>query len=508
MNHRAGGSAADILALEPVHAELQNRSVRSGLIAAGGRIAQGIIGLGSVAVLARLLTPSDFGVIAMVMPISTVASMTMHRGLQFALLHEEQLSTSQVSRLYWMALRYNVVLLGAVALLGPILAALYREPRVVLVTAIWAGSLLVQSLGVFHETLLKRQLRFGTLTLVNVGGMFAGALVAILAASSGAGHFALLLQFVVWDVARCTAAMVICRWRPDFREWSGGAEPVVARLASYGSHFTMHRGVYWAGRQADRIVVGYIAGAGPLGLYDGARRWSWYAFHELFQSVTEVVVASLSRARANVDRFREFARQGLMAFLVPPLAVIAFVFVEADAAVRVLLGERWIDAIPLVRIMCAGAFCDALSRLTMWLYTAEGRTRRQFHWSLISTPIMLTAIGIGATGGVRGVALAFAGTTAALMLPTLAFCLRGSAIRPRDFVALAWRPVTTSLVAALLLSMVDQFLTANTPIIGFVYSAMLFIVFYVATWLMLPGGMSVARRMSDGVRQALGGNPS
>ena len=508
MTSRAGESKSDILALEPVHAELRNRSVRSGLIAAAGRIAQGVIGLGSVAVLARLLTPSDFGVIAMVIPISTVANMTMHRGLQFALLHEENLTTKQVSRMYWMALRYNALLLGGVALLGPILAALYREPRVKLVTAIWAASLFVQSLGVFHEMLLKRQLRFGTLTMMNVSGMFAGALVAILAASSGAGHFALLLQFVVWDIARCTAAMTICRWRPEIREWSGSADPVVTRLASYGSHFTLHRGVFWAGRQADRMVVGYIAGAGPLGLYDGARRWSWYAFHELFQSVTEVVVASLSRARANVDRFREFARQGLMAFLVPPLAVIAFVFVEADAAVLVLLGDRWIDAIPLVRIMCAGAFCDALSRLTMWLYTAEGRTRRQFHWSLISTPIMLTAIGIGATSGVRGVAVAFAGTTAALMVPTLAFCLRGSAIRPGDFVALAWRPVTTSLVAGLLLAMVRPFLAGNRPAIGFVTSAALFVVFYVVTWVMLPGGIPVTRRMTDGVRQAFGGSPS
>ena len=151
-------------------------------------------------------------------------------------------------------------------------------------------------------------------------------------------------------------------------------------------HFAQYRGVYWAGRQADRIVVGAIAGASLLGLYDSARRWSWYAFHELFQSVSDVMVASLSRARANVERFRSFFRHGLMAFLVPPLAAIAFVFVEADATVRVLLGDRWLDAIPIVRIMCGAAFFDALSRLTMWLYTAEGRTRQQFRWSVITTP--------------------------------------------------------------------------------------------------------------------------
>lgn len=503
------GPAFDILALGPVHAELRNRSVRSGLIAAVGRVAQGVISLGSVAVLARLLTPSDFGVIAMVMPITTVASMTMHRGLQFALLHEERLNASQVSRLYWIALRFNLALLGGMALLGPALAALYREPRVALVAAIWAGSLTVQSLGAFHEALLKRQLRFGALTVVNVAGMFGGAVAAIIGAASGWGHLALLLQWVVWDIVRCAGAMILSRWRPDRREWSGAPEPVVARLSTYGSHFTMYRGVYWAGRQADRMVVGYIAGAGPLGLYDGARRWSWYAFHELFQSVTDVVVASLSRARADVERFRAFCRQGLMAFLVPPLAVIAFVFVEADAAIRVLLGDRWLDAIPLVRIMCAAAFFDALSRLTMWLYTAEGRTRQQFHWSLMTTPVMLLAIGAGATRGVSGVAWAFAGTTAALMIPSVAFCLRGSAIRARDFVALAWRPVTASLVAGLFLTLVRPFLPGiRSQLPGFLVAGATFVAFHAVVWFMLPGGIRVTRALREGVRQAFGGSPS
>ena len=504
----SGSSTADILSLEPVHAELRKRSVRSGLNAAAGRVAQGVIGLGSVAILARMLMPSDFGVIAMVLPITTVATMTMHRGLHFALLHEERLNTHQVSRLYWMALRYNAILLAGMALLGPVLAAVYREPRVALVTAIWAGSLGVQSLGTFHEMLLKRQLRFGILTMLSVSGMLAGALAAIAAAASGAGHLALLLQWVVWDAVRSAGAWTVSRWRPDPREWSGGDEPMVRHLADYGRHFTMNRGVYWVGRQADRMVVGYVAGAGPLGLYDSARRWSWYAFHELFQSMTDMMVASLSRARADVERFRAFCREGLMAFLMPPLAVIAFVFVEADPAVRVLLGERWVQAIPLVKIMCGAAFFDALSRLTMWLYTAEGRTRQQFHWSLTTTPIMLLAVGIGATRGVNGVAWAFAGSTAALMIPTVTYCLRGSAIRGRDFIAMAWRPVTASGTAAMLLRFTHPILPARDRLPGFLLAAATFLAFYVITWLALPGGLLATRKLREGVTHAFAGDPS
>jgi PST family polysaccharide transporter len=506
---QVNGSATttpDLLSLEPVHAELRKRSVRSGLIAAGGRVMQGVIALGSVAILARILTPTDFGLVAMVMPVTTVVSMTMYRGLQVALLHEEAITASQLSRLYWVAFRFNVISVSAMALLGPVLAAIYREPRVTMVAAIWALSLFVQSLCGFHESLLKRQLRFGTLTMVNVTGMFTGAILSIAGAASGMGHFALLLQFLAWDAVRCVAAWTLVKWRPDRREWSGPGDPVISRLSDYGRHFAQHRGVYWAGRQADRIVVGAIAGAAMLGLYDSARRWSWYAFHELFQSVSDVMVTSLSRARANLDRFRSFFRHGLMAFLVPPLAAIAFVFVEAEAAVRVLLGEKWVDAIPIVRIMCGAAFFDAISRLTMWLYTAEGRTRQQFHWSLITTPIMLAAIAAGATRGMRGVAWAFAVTTAALMVPTVAFCLRGSAMRSGDFVAMAWRPVTCSIIAGILLALSDPFLPGSREQLpGFIAALLAYLVLYVMAWMVLPGGVSASRMMRDGVRQAFGG---
>lgn len=504
----SGGSndTADILALGPVQAELRTRSVRSGLIAATGRVAQGIIGLGSVAVLARVLTPSDFGVVAMVAPITTVVSMTLHRGLQFALLHEEVLNSRQVSQLYWLAQRHNIGLVAGMALLGPVLAVLYQEPRVTVVALIWALSIGVMGMGTMFESLLKRQLRFGALTMVNVLGMLLGAVVAIAAANAGARHIALVMQFAVWDLVRFLGAITLCRWRPGRLDWSKPTDPVVVRLLTYGGHFTMHRAVYWAGRQTDRMLVGVIGGAASLGIYDGARRWSWYAFHELFQSVTDVVVSSLSRARSDVKRFRSYARHGMMAFLIAPLGVIAFVFVESEAAVRVLLGDRWLDAIPLVRIMCAAAFCDSLSRLTMWIYTVEGRTRQQFHWSMVITPIMLVAIAVGAkANGVTGVAWAFAGFTIAFMVPTIAFCLRGSALSAADFAGLSWRPVLSALAAASLLAMARSWLPGvRTELAGFLASATAYVLFYAAIWLALPGGLQVTRSLRTNVAEAFG----
>jgi polysaccharide transporter, PST family len=102
-------------------------------------------------------------------------------------------------------------------------------------------------------------------------------------------------------------------------------------------------------------------------------------------------VAALSRARYDTERFREYCRRGFTAFLALPLPAIVFVGMEAELVVRVVLGERWLAAVPMVRIMCVAAVFDSVGRLTARLYTAEGHTRQQRRWSVVSTVVTLVA---------------------------------------------------------------------------------------------------------------------
>ncbi len=490
------GSDDRFLDTAAVRAQLKPRTVRSVIVALTGRALSALLSLVSVTVLARLLTPNDFGVIAMVIPIATVASMTLSLGLNFALLHEEQLSANQTTHLFWMAQGFNVLSLGLMALSAPLLVTFYREPRVAAVAVIWAATLAVQGLGTIHEALLKRQLRFGTLTTLHVSGIAVGTLLAIVAAASGAGHVALLLPIIVGDVARTVGAWMLCGWRPRRFARHDRSDPVVRRLVAYGANLALFRGVYWAGRQADRLVVGYAAGATAAGLYDGSRRWSWYPFHELFQSLTDVAVASLSRARRDAEGLRASWRRGLTAFLAVPLPVIAFIFVQAESTVRLLLGERWMDAVPLVRIMSVGAFAGSLGRLTMWIYTAEGRTRQQLRWGLLTTPVMIAAVLVGARGGAQGVAWAFVLATIGLMLPTVAFCLRGSLLGWGDILAIVWRPMAASAVAAAVSYFLREAMAPLEPLlIEFLAHALVFALVYVAVWLALPGGVTLTREL-------------
>ena len=460
----------------------------------------------SVTILARLLTPSDFGVLAMVLPVALIVGMTINRGLHVAVLHEAELSLSQISRLFWIAQRFNVVLLGAMALLAPLLARFYNEPRVTVVALLWTLALAFQSLGAFPEAVLKREIRFGMLAGIELAAMIIGVTSAITAAASGYRNVALILQVLVWQTLRCIGAYVASQWRPAGPSAFDSPDATVDRLVRYGSDFGLSRAVYWLGRQIDRMVVGYVSGASVLGLYDSARRWSWYPFQELFLAMTDVVVASLSRARTDTARFREYCRRGFTAFLALPLPAIVFVGLEAELVVRVLLGERWLGAVPMVRIMCGAAFIDSIGRLTSWLNAAEGNTRQQLQWSVVSTLVTLVAVVAASRSGALAVTWAFAIATATLAIPGIAYCLRTSQLTGGDFARAVWRPATSALMASAGWIAIRGVIPGAQPrVLELAVSATAFAVLYALTWILLPGGQLAMKEGIEIVRAVRAG---
>jgi PST family polysaccharide transporter len=238
----------------------------------------------------------------------------------------------------------------------------------------------------------------------------------------------------------------------------------------------------------DRILVGSAGGAATLGLYDSARRWAFYPVNELFMSLSDVALATFSRVSGDAARYRELLRRALLPVLAISLPVVAFVFVDAHDVVRILLGSQWDAAVPFVRWMSVAAFFGALARPTQWFYLSSGETGRQLRWAVfVQTPVMLASVLIGSRWGAGGIAAGFTAGTAVLAIPAVAWALRNSPFRFRDFVRVAARPVLASLVAA---GTVGAVLLAD-PDPGFIAFAVrlgLFAVAYTATWMGLPGG--------------------
>jgi O-antigen/teichoic acid export membrane protein len=271
-------------------------------------------------------------------------------------------------------------------------------------------------------------------------------------------------------------------------------------MRRYWRELATFRLLAWFGDHPDRILVGHVGGAGVLGLYESARRWAWYPFIELFIALSDVAVATLSRVRAETERYRSAVIHGITGILALTMPSTAFLFVEAHTVVDTLLGARWVGAVPFVRLMCVAAFFGALSRITQWLYLSRGDTSRQVRWAAIATACMAVAVLAGASRGALGVAWAFTVVNVILAVPAFAFCVHGTPVGTIDALRAAARPAAASIGAALAIVLLRPFLATSLPLIDLIARGLLFTSAYCAGWLIVPGGRRTVREIGRALR--------
>ncbi len=494
------------LRVDAVRADLRGRTVRSGFIQLANQGVLFALTAGSTMVLARLLTPADYGLLAMVTAMPMLAGTFRDLGLPLATAHRENLSQRDVNALFWIGLRINVVIALALAALSPAVAWFYGEPRLLRLTLVMTVGMFVMGLGGQHASLLVRQMQFGRLAFIEVVATLAGVASAIGAALLGAGFWALALQQVAFGAARSAGLWWACGWRPD---WGGVRRveltPEVRALLSYAGHYTGLRLLTQAAHTVDRVLVGYFAGAASLGLYANAIRWAQAPVMQVFPPLARVAVAGLSRKQHDPVGYRSACRAGFLPVLAVVMPALAFLAVEASDVIRVLLGERWLGAVPIFRILCLAYFVGSLSRLTSLLMLSQGDTKRQLRWGLVSVPVTVVAVGIGVQWGPVGAAVGVATASLLLSSPRLAFSLEKSMLKPRELLVIAARPALTSLAAAaVLLAAVLLLAEAGSPVMRLALSVLIFGAAYAAAWGVTPGGRRAAREVL-GLLRELGG---
>jgi PST family polysaccharide transporter len=230
-----------------------------------------------------------------------------------------------------------------------------------------------------------------------------------------------------------------------------------------------------------------------LGLYSSALRWSQFPFRQIHSPLLGVAVASFSRVQQDPEAYRANVRLGLLPVFTVSMPALVFLFVEARSVILLILGDQWLGAVPMFRLLCIAAFATSLTRVTKWLYLSQGTTRREFAWSLISTPIMVLGVAVGVPWGVVGIAAGYTTATVLLAYPSIVFCLRVSHLSERDFFGTALRPALASLVAGAVLAGSGPLLPSggSLPLVLLAKAAILALVFALC-WILTPGGRRAA----------------
>lgn len=485
----------DRLSTEGLLDDLGRRSVRSGAVRVGGQAVQVVLAIVGGALLARLLLPGDFGVFAMALTLIGFVMWFRDFGLPMAATQRDTLDQGAASALFRVSIWLSVGTTVFVLAMGPAIAVFYGEPRLIAVVSVLSVSTFLSGFSIIPEGLMIRGMRFVPLAAIEVGAALASFATGLTVALLGGGYWALVAQHLALVIVRSIAVCLTCGWRPS-RLLDEESAAAARGMLRYGRQLTFTRILQFLGQNTDRILVGYFHGRDALGLYDNSFRWSRYPVRQVFGPLRNVIVSALSRLQGDGDRYRAaFVRAGLPVYTVS-IPALAYMVVDTPHLILAVLGDQWLEAIPLFRFLAASGIAITVRGGTGWAYLSEGRTAQQLRWQMISAPLLVGAIIVGLQWGVLGVAIAYATGSWLLVLPGAWFCSRGSRLRVRDFFVAWWRPSVASMIAATALFVFSPETTLRIASGTGELDALLmvtgrglgFLTIYAAAWVGLPGG--------------------
>jgi PST family polysaccharide transporter len=445
------------------------RTARASAINLAAGAARYPLSIISVAILARLLSPTNFGVYESVAAFAALLATFSDFGLTAAMVHKENITQDEVSGLFWVSVILGIGLFGILTLSGPILAHFYGDRRQAGFAALLGVSFLITSLRIQHAALCVRQQHFGKIVLADFAGLLASFPVAVITALRGWGPWAFSARDIAGPLVTAAALWIMVPWRPQMAwRWSS-----IKSLLSFGGHLTLSR---WVGNifmRVDKMVLGLFVAAAVLGQYGRAFFIGTLPCVVLSAAITQPFISMLARVNSD-DRAR--ARELYLRFWQFTIAVPMFggllLAPFGPDVVRFLYGSHWTLAGNYLRLLSpAAAFFVAYSA-AFNLAVVHGRMEALARFAISMIPLYLICYLVGARWGAPGMAVAYSAAMVTAGATATVLSTGWFGINKRQLLESSLTPavvaVSTAVVAVLLRSVASTF-TASF-VLGFMAS--------------------------------------
>jgi O-antigen/teichoic acid export membrane protein len=406
--------------------DLGRSAVRGGGVTLAAQLGKAAIQLVSITALSRLLEPGDFGLVAMVAAVIGFVELFRDLGLSMATVQHPDITHDQISTLFWINTAAGLLMALGVAAISPLVAWWYGEPRLTAIAASASVALALGGLTVQHLALLRRRMDFGALARIDLASQGAGVAAAILVACLGGGYWGLVALPVVSATVTALGVLITAHWRPSFRFHAASVRP----LLSFGAEMSGCNIFSYLSKVIDNVLIGLRWGPGALGLYSRAYGVLMLPITQINGPISAVAVPVLSRLRHDPAAFSacylNFLRV-LMALTTPACGVM---LLYAPEVIRVLLGPRWGEAGPVLRMLSLASIVLPVWYSAGLLFVATGRTKAYLRlWVFLFLGLALAFV-LGLPWGIMGVARGYAIGMWLLIVPFLILALKGTAVSP------------------------------------------------------------------------------
>lgn len=360
-----------------------------------------VLQFGSMIVLANLLSPTDFGLVAMVTAVIGIADLVRDFGLSSAAVQAKDVTAAERTNLFWANLGLGGACTAIVVLCAPLIERVYHTPGLIPIVLALSGIFTLSGANTQYRADLTRSMRYGALASSDVFSQVAGIAVAISLAANGYGPWAIVAQQLVVAVVALAMNVWSTRWCPGW--YRRGVS--LRRFFSFGGSLFATQTLTYVTKNIDNIALGVYSGAYQLGLYSRAYQLLMTPLNQINAPMTGVALPVLSKIQDDGARFNHYLERAQLVASYLTASVLAVAAGLAYPLTLLLFGEKWVAIAPIFAVLALGGIFRSIQQVAYWAYLARGKTGAQLRMILATRPLMIVMIVAGVYWGPIGVAV-------------------------------------------------------------------------------------------------------
>lgn len=363
-----------------------------------------VVQLSQLVILSRLLSPADFGLIAIAVAIAAFLQIFADAGVSNAIIHFQDISNEQLSSLFWVNVSLAALLAIALAGTSSFIANWYSQPELISLLYIAALTLFINALGQQLRVNAQKNLLFPLLVKIELSAVLSGFLLSLFLAWYGIGVYSIALGALLTATIYCLLAWMLLAkgWKPKLH--LNISE--ITKFLKYGSYMIGNNLVSTVNSQIDILIGGRQFSAYDMGLYNVPKTLMLNVQMAINPIITQVGLPIIAIAQTDKDRLKNIYLQTIRITSSVNFPIYLAIAFYASEIVYLLLGEQWKDTIPLIQIFAIWGLVRSIGNPVGSLLLGIGRADKLFKWNLFWTTITGPSLWIGSYWGIYGMAFA------------------------------------------------------------------------------------------------------
>jgi O-antigen/teichoic acid export membrane protein len=353
--------------------------------------------------IARILSPEDFGIFSMVIVFSGLADILKGLGLGASLIKSNTHDKEILSSVFWLNVFAGIIIFILFQLSADQIALYFERDELKKIIQVFSLSYFISSINIVQESLLQKNLEFKRLFFIEFISVIFGGIIGIYLSMAGFGVWSLVWQFMVITISSTLLLWITSKWRPLYYINLGK----IRHHFKFGSNLVGHDLLSYFSRNIDTFLIGKYLGANQLGIYARAYFLMLQPVSIINQVLARVMFPVLVKFENDLIGLKKYYLKSIewLAFVMFP--IVSFLLIMAKPLILVLLGSQWIESILIFQIFCFYSIIDCIGITSYWIYKSTGQTNKMFKWAIYQTIIITAAILIGIKWGILGVALSY-----------------------------------------------------------------------------------------------------